>query len=68
MAGGSSVYDSNPDESLKRDFQDCVPVIRRNGPVRKNLPLNDPKLLNVYKLQNTRAEVIPAYTFNESKF
>lgn len=65
---GSSVYDSNPDESLKRDFQECAPVTRRNGPARKNLPSNDPKLLTAYKLQNTRTEVIPPCTFNELKF
>lgn len=55
-AGESSVYDSNPDESLKRDFQDWATVTRRNGPVRKNLPSNDPKLFAAYKLQNSRAD------------
>lgn len=54
-AEGFSVYDSNPNESLKRDFQDYAPVTRRNGPARKNLPPNDPKLLTAYKLQSARA-------------
>lgn len=56
MVEGSSFYDSNPDESLKRDFQDCAPVTRRNDSARKNLPTDDPKLLAVYKLQSGRAE------------
>lgn len=68
---GILVYDSNPDESLKRDFQDCAPVTRRNDPARKNLPTNDPKLLAVYKLQSAWAEVISPVrprTSDESRF
>lgn len=68
---GILVYDSNPDESLKRDFQDCAPVTRRNDPARKNLPTNDPKLFAVYKLQSARAEVISPIrprTSDESRF
>lgn len=68
ISEGSSVYDSNPNESLKRDFQDCAPVTRRNGPARKNLPPNDPKLLTAYKLQSAWANIILTRTFEKSKF
>lgn len=67
-AEGSSVYDSNPDESLKRDFQDCASVTRRNGSARKNLPWNDLKLFAAYKLQSAQAEVIPLRAFDELNF